>query len=62
MLEPMCSIKHRIREALCHTAPQLEAHRPASFGGGGGLGDVVDSAMLQLASNEKEALLLHGRL
>ena len=62
--EPMRAVQHGVHEVLrCHAARQLEARRPATFGG---LGDGVDGAAclaaLWVAYNEKETSLLRGLL
>ena len=62
--EPLRQLQHRVRDSLrCHSARQLEARRPATFGG---LGDGADGpacrAALRAASTELEKSLLRGLL
>ena len=62
--EPLRQLQHRVRDSLpCHSARQLEARRPVTFGG---LGDGADGpacrAPLRAASTELEKSLLRGLL
>ena len=62
--EPLRQLQHRVRDSLrCHSARQLEARRPVTFGG---LGDGAEGpacrAALRAASAELENSLLCGLL